>query len=676
MNRRSTVLALSSGIILNLALADNVFSASTPPPLIKTLIVTGQSDHDWRLSAPIVKQILEQTNLFKVDVAVSPGEGGDMSKFTPDFAAYDVVVLDYEGDLWSEQTQKAFVDYVSSGGGVVAFHAANNSFPDWKEYNRILGLGGWGGRDERWGPYIRWRSGKAVRDYSPGPGGSHPSKHIIQVVTRNPRHPVMKGLPRMWLHARDGFNIEMRGPAENLTVLATAYADPSLDGGTGEHEPLIFTIDYGEGRVFHTLMGHASNKPAGAMECVGFIVTFQRGAEWVATGKVTQKIPKDFPTSTEVRRWPGYKPPQQNAAMYDPTVQFERISSSGPESAGPAVVNVVLSKAQNEPVTVGLEVGRDTATRGDDYTIASDMVVFEPGQTSRRITLDIINDTVHEPAETIILRLSNSANAILGQKTQHVHTIIDDDSVPWDGKTWYYSEAPTALFVNGQGQLEWEPVDDEQIVVRLPDQRLSEPGDIAEFSYLWLSDGPKTDCNCMPFSGCIDDDVTCTAGTGDFRLGLFDSAGHGYITADGMGGENEVFRRYAGYKFYVSPHVSNKVARFLDANNETHISGSICKRKHPSADTMLLCKKSNYTRLKITGGYDLPLNTFSLFTARLERLDAQRVKVSITLNDITYTAIDDDPNDQPQRIDVFAITFPNARNYTRWVLAIPPDRRG
>ncbi|HUT31828.1 MAG TPA: ThuA domain-containing protein [Sedimentisphaerales bacterium] len=673
MNHRTR--ALSACLVIAFAswLAGKGCAAFPAAVPLKALIVTGQSGHDWRLSTPIVKQILEQTNLFEVDVAVSPGEDGDMSKFAPDFAAYDVVVLNYEGDLWSEQTQKAFVDYVSSGGGIVAFHAANNAFPQWKEYNRILGLGGWAGRDERWGPYIRWRGGNAIRDYSPGEGGSHPSKHIIQVVTRAPLHPVMKGLPRMWLHSRDGFNIEMRGPAENLTVLATAYADPTLDGGTGENEPLIFTVNYGRGRVFHTLMGHAANAPVDAMECVSFIVTFQRGAEWAATGKVTQEIPKDFPTSTEVRRWPGYKPPQPILAADGPTVQFDRISSSSLESAGPVVVNVALSSPQTRLVTVGLYVGRDTASRGDDYTISGEKLVFEPGQTTAKVTIHLINDKEHEPAETIILRLSSATNAKLGAKTQHVHTIIDDDGVNWDGKTWYYSDAPTALFVNGQGQLEWEPVDDEQIVVRLPDQRLSKPGDVAEFSYMWLSDGPKTDCNCMSFSGCIDHDVTCTAGTGDFRAGLFDSHGRRYITADDA--EDEVFRGYRGYKFYISPHVSSQVGRFRDHTGEVHISGGIYKRKNPDNDAMLLSKNNNYRRLRINGGFDLPLDTFSPLTIRLERLSQESLRISITLNGITYTTVDDDPTDQPQKIDVFAMTFPNARNYTRWVLAVPPDRK-
>ena len=54
------------------------------------------------------------------------------------------------------------------------------------------------------------------------------------------------------------------------------------------------------GRVFHTALGHAGGGKRTAQQCVGFIVTFQRGAEWAATGKVTQKIPADFPAADKV----------------------------------------------------------------------------------------------------------------------------------------------------------------------------------------------------------------------------------------------------------------------------------------------------------------------------------------------------------------------------------------
>ena len=133
-------------------------------------------------------------------------------------------------------------------------------------------------------------------DPSPGKSGSHGKRHEFQIVTRNREHPITAGLPEKWMHAEDELYDRMRGPAKNVTVLATAYADPATKG-SGEHEPMLMTIQYGKGRVFHTTLGH----DAKAMSCVGFIATLQRGAEWAATGKVTQKAPENFPTANQVR---------------------------------------------------------------------------------------------------------------------------------------------------------------------------------------------------------------------------------------------------------------------------------------------------------------------------------------------------------------------------------------
>ena len=97
------------------------------------------------------------------------------------------------------------------------------------------------------------------------------------------------------MHAQDELYERLRGPATNMTVLATAYADPE-QRGTARHEPMAMTIEYGEGRVFHTPMGHADY----SMECTGFITMFQRGTEWAASGEVTQDVPEDFPNTEEV----------------------------------------------------------------------------------------------------------------------------------------------------------------------------------------------------------------------------------------------------------------------------------------------------------------------------------------------------------------------------------------
>jgi type 1 glutamine amidotransferase len=223
-----------------------------------------------------------------------------MASFLPRFEACDVIVLNYSdfgnGGVWSERTRSSFVKAVRTGTGVVVYHAASSAFAEWKEFNRITGLGGWGGRDERSGPRLYWDMGTIVRDTSPAKAGHHGPRHPYEIVTRQPRHPVMDGLPPTWMHASDELYDTLRGPAEDVEVLATAWSDPAF-AGTGRHEPALFTVRFGRGRVFHTILGHDPE----AMQCVGFIVTLQRGAEWAATGRVTQACPPDFLAGPQVR---------------------------------------------------------------------------------------------------------------------------------------------------------------------------------------------------------------------------------------------------------------------------------------------------------------------------------------------------------------------------------------
>ncbi|MBL7153204.1 MAG: DUF1080 domain-containing protein, partial [Phycisphaerae bacterium] len=265
-------------------------------PSLTAVIVDGQNNHSWQTTTPPLKTLLEETGMFKVDVATSPAGGKPMDSFKPEFAKYDVVVMNYTGDDWPLETQKALVDYMNKGGGLVIFHAADNAFPKWPEYNEMIGIGGWGGRNEKSGPMVRWKNNKMVLDNSPGRGGTHGPQHEFQLITRDRHHPMMAGLPEKWMHAKDELYSNLRGPAKNMKILATAYADPAK-GGTGEHEPALFTIRYGKGRVFHTVLGHGAEQ----LKSVGFIVTYQRGAEWAATGRVTQvEVPADFPSADTV----------------------------------------------------------------------------------------------------------------------------------------------------------------------------------------------------------------------------------------------------------------------------------------------------------------------------------------------------------------------------------------
>lgn len=263
---------------------------------IRVLIIDGQNNHDWRKTTPILKSCLERTGRFAVDVNTSPDRNKpetDWNSFRPSFAKYGAVVSNYNGQPWPKEVQKSLEDYVSQGGGLVVVHAANNAFPEWPEYNQMIGLG-WRGAD--FGPRVTVdKDGKVVKtEKNEGPGAGHGSQHEFAVITRDRQHPVMAGLPGEWMHVTDELYHGQRGPAANMNLLATAFSDKST-GGTGDHEPMIWWIPYGKGKVFTTVLGHGDY----SMKCVGFQTTLARGAEWVATGKVTLPVPQKFPSATE-----------------------------------------------------------------------------------------------------------------------------------------------------------------------------------------------------------------------------------------------------------------------------------------------------------------------------------------------------------------------------------------
>ena len=262
----------------------------------KTLIITGQDDsHNWEASSSLLKQILDGTDLFSSEIMITPEKDGDMQTFTPDFSKYDLIVIDYCGEEWTDETNTGFEEYVRNGGGVVIFHSASIAFPDWKEYNEMTGLGGWNERNEKDGPYIYYTRNELVVDTTQGIAGSHGEQHEFEIRTRISDHPVTKDLPVRWMHGSDELYQQLRGPAKNMQVLATAFADTAF-GGTGRHEPVLIAVNYYKGRIFHTTLGHAEDENSPAIHCAGFIVTLQRGAEWAATGNVTQEVPADFPT--------------------------------------------------------------------------------------------------------------------------------------------------------------------------------------------------------------------------------------------------------------------------------------------------------------------------------------------------------------------------------------------
>lgn len=408
---RSLFATLAVGtVFLSAAAAQPAPAAETAKKPIQVLLIDGQNNHAWQQTTPAIQQILEGTGLFTVTVATAPPQGSDMSGFAPRFADFDVVLSNYNGDPWSESTRQAFEKYVGGGGGFVAVHAANNAFAGWDAYNRMIGLGGWGGRTEKDGPYVRWQDdlGRFTRDTSPGSGGTHGRRTPFLVVVRDSDHPITRGLPKSWMQAEDELYGKLRGPAENMHVLATAYSEPAT-GGTGEHEPILMTVHYGNGRVFHTTLGHDLTAISG----LAFQVTLQRGTQWAATGQVT--LPpvgaRELTSDAPALRDPATIAPDQAAvdfdAIPDPATGEWKVLFDGSSLTGWTQKNGTASYRVEDGAIVGkTATGSPNSFLCSEATYGDFELIFEVHcdpqlnsgvQIRSRSTAEFNNGRVHGP---------------------------------------------------------------------------------------------------------------------------------------------------------------------------------------------------------------------------------------------------------------------------------------
>jgi len=365
-----------------------------------------------------------------------------------------------------------------------------------------------------------------------------------------------------------------------------------------------------------------------------------------------------------------------------PKISFVAGSSSGSESVTPAMIEVKLNKdeyikgTERDTITVDYEVTGGTAVNGDKYYLLSPgTLTFPPGVVSGYISLDVVDDNIKiQPDETVVLTLSNPGGpGVLAGITEHTYTFIEDDEgIKWDGMTWYFTnegkDDNRRLFINDDGDLEWWPQQKSQVVVRIGDQRLSQTGDVVEMTYIWMSDGQHDcdDCyNCGDF--CHDYDITCVAGSSDFRAVLAEADGE-YTEHDGGGIGNDIYRGYKAIEFRFGPNMDDSRTRWVDCHGETHKSGSINKKPEDSENLAHANDDEQYRELP---GFELPPGEYSLFTLRLER-NGSNINASITLNGRTYDA-NIGGGDLPEKIDVFALYLRNGRDYTRVVLRAPRE---
>jgi type 1 glutamine amidotransferase len=268
---------------------------------IRVLIVDGFSNHDWKQTTKIVKQILDGSGLFIINVSTAPESPADSvgwASWEPDFKNYDVVIQNTNNIQnpkihWPQKIQHELEDYVQSGGGLYILHSANNAFPDWEEYNKMIGLG-W--RAKTYGYALIIDSVGKIERIPPGEGKAtyHDDRSDLHIHEYT-NHPINKGFPKEWITPDAELYRYARGPAENLTVLSYAY-----DPRTNKNWPVEWIVKYGKGKVYVSSMGHlwkGDVYPLG-YRCIGFQTTMIRAVEWLGSGKVTYPVPANFPTAT------------------------------------------------------------------------------------------------------------------------------------------------------------------------------------------------------------------------------------------------------------------------------------------------------------------------------------------------------------------------------------------
>jgi hypothetical protein len=157
-----------------LALATLTLTLSAPAAdKLKVLIIDGQNNHKWDITTPVLKDALESSGAFTVEVSTTPPKNSPADAWKdwhPAFSNYAAIISNYNGEPWPVAVRGSFDNYVKGGGGFVSIHAANNSFPDWAEYNQMIGVGGWGGPlalCQRWQAVPRHQQGQWRRSWCP-----------------------------------------------------------------------------------------------------------------------------------------------------------------------------------------------------------------------------------------------------------------------------------------------------------------------------------------------------------------------------------------------------------------------------------------------------------------------------------------------------------------------------
>lgn len=220
----------------------------TPPREgTRVLLVTGidYPGHPWQQTAPVLKDLLEQDARLKVRIVVSPE-----ALTSPRLKEWDVVILHFMN--WEvagpgADARANLTNFIASGKGLVLTHFACGAWQEWPDFKNVVG--------RAWDPKLR----------------GHDPHGTFRVEIADADHPITRGLKGF-----DTIDELYTCLAGDAPIHVVAQAKSKVDG---KDYPMAFVLNYGKGRVFHTVLGHDvkayTNSPA-----LGELM--RRGCAWAA----------------------------------------------------------------------------------------------------------------------------------------------------------------------------------------------------------------------------------------------------------------------------------------------------------------------------------------------------------------------------------------------------------
>jgi len=364
-----------------------------------------------------------------------------------------------------------------------------------------------------------------------------------------------------------------------------------------------------------------------------------------------------------------------------PIVQFADRKYSAAENAGSGRVKLELSHKCTEPVTIQYKLVGGTADNGKDYKLKNDRITFKPGEISKDFKVIVLDDDDGENSidETVLLQLVNPKNCVIGEKNITAFGITDNEpGIEFDGGIWMCTydkhtkiKGRNVLSVNESGQLEWVCTYGDLLLTQLPQKRVSEVGDVAEYAWLYKGQGQN--------KGSYVENICERYGSGDLRVALLDSNGNPLSMDKQYARNDKIFCGYKGYQARLSPHVPTNMRADKWAIR-VNPNGDNC---HSPVDW-----GGCWGFAKYFNGYGVPVGQFSPMIITLERNAEDTVAFSVTLNNQKHTYVDKDkspyasdkekmeslygegsyhvvvvPGYQPKNIDTMAIYFANQRPF-------------